>query len=728
MAGPNLLIGNGKVLTHTIESDQGGGGKKAYPYTIQRARERLHAGIAEIADALDRLPDAAKPRGEGTGLITVHPAFMAKTLMPKAIFARAGLRALGSRQTHITPTHDARVRIPDGAQPAAELYVAGTSQAFRELDALLMSEETSKSLQDEFRRLEAVRVLDSSDRLIQLDGPDAQVAIEIVIHGDRGDDFLLDALEVYSQTCGVSLRRKKMLGVPGLIFMPGLATRSGLIRFATFTALRAVRRLPTLRLSRPVIRHRLTVQAPSLPDADALDRTLKVVVFDGGLGASDFNRWCHEEIPQELQHTHADYLSHGTEVTSALLFGSVEHDATTLPAPFFDVVHQRVIGLNDESDVDLYDCMSRVDRVLQNGDVDFANLSLGPRVAVDDGQPHAWTAMLDGHLAQGRTLMTVAVGNDGYLPNGVGRIQPPADAVNALSVGAANSRDFMWGRADYSCYGPGRSPGLVKPDGLAFGGTEQQPLVLLNPFAGGLTGVQGTSFASPLALRAAAAARAVAATDLSATTLRALMIHRAERTDAHDPLEVGWGRFPESPEELLTCGNDEVTVIYQGHIEAGGTMRIGIPIPSLPIGVDLFIKATFCFASPVDPADPINYTRHGLTVVFRPRGEGSSSPFFSPGNYDSEQELRSDAHKWETVLHKAKSFRADELLDACFDVKHGAREHGLGVKNSDAPSLPYVLVATVSTRNGEPIYESVMQKYRALSPIQLREQVQLRRQ
>lgn len=726
MPGPNLLIGNGEVLAGVIERDGGGGGKKVYPYTIQRARERLQAGIVSIADALDQLPDTAKPRGEGTGLVTVHPAFLAKTRMPTGIFHRAGLRSLGSRPTSVTPENDARTRAPEGPQPAAELYIAGTSQAFRELGNMLMSDATSKAQQEEFCRLEAVRFLGAADRLIRLDGEDVQVPIEVVLHGNSGDDLLLDTFEAYARACGVSLGRKKLLGVPGLVFMPGVAPRADLSRFASFTALRAVRRLPTLRLNRPVIRQRLTVQAPALPDADALDHSLKVVVFDGGLGARDFSRWCREEVPSELGATHADYLSHGTEVTSALLFGAVERDATTLPRPYFDVVHHRMIGLNDESDVDLYDCMRRIDQVLRAGDVDFANLSLGPRLAIDDGQPHAWTAMLDGHLAQGRTLMTVAAGNDGEIPDGLGRIQPPADAVNALSVGAADSREFMWGRAPYSCYGPGRSPGLVKPDGVAFGGTEQNPLVLLNPFAGGLTGVQGTSFSSPLALRTAASARAVSATALSATTLRALMIHRADRFQAHETRDVGWGRFPESVDDLLTCADNEVSVIYQGYIEAGGTMRIGIPVPPVALGVGLVIKATFCFASPVDPADPINYTRHGLTVVFRPRGAGSSSPFFSTGNYDTEQDLRADAYKWETVLHRTADFAADQLLDACFDVDHGAREHGLKVDNSEVPPLPYVLIATVSTQKGEPIYQAVMQKYRALAPIQLRERVQLR--
>lgn len=465
MSGPNLLIGNGEVLAGAIDRDGGSGGPKAYPYTIQEARDRLRDGIAGIAEALDKLPDAAKPRGEGTGLITVHPAFLAKTQMPSGVFRRAGLRSVGSRPIMVAPSKDARVTAPDGPQPAAELYITGTSEAFRQLGSMLMSDSTTKTHQSEFCRVEAVRFLDLGDRLVRIEGQDSQVPIEVVLHGDSGDTALLDSFEAYAKDCGVQLGRHKLLGVPGLVFMPGTAARSDLARFASFTALRAVRRLPTLRLNRPVIRQRLTVQAPALPDADAIDGSLKVAVFDGGLGARDFSRWCEEFVPADLGATHADYLSHGTEVTSALLFGAIEHDTTTLPRPYFDVLHYRALGLNDESDVDLYDCMRRIDAVLQAGDIDFANLSLGPRLAIDDGQPHAWTAMLDGHLSLGRTLMTVAVGNDGNVDGGMGRIQPPADAVNALAVGACDSREFMWNRASYSCYGPGRSPGLVKPDG-----------------------------------------------------------------------------------------------------------------------------------------------------------------------------------------------------------------------------------------------------------------------
>lgn len=725
MAGPNLLIGNGNVLARQMDPSPGGGSNKTYSYSITDARTRLQPMIEGLIKTAQTVPMRAKPRDEVTSVITVHPAFQSKWNMPSQVFSKTGLRTVGSKPATVAPDKDLRKHAPIGEQPTVELYASGTIDAFQAFLDMLMSDATAKGIQRDYQKLEAIRFLNQDERLLHITGDDVRVPIELILHANGSDTALLDSLESYANECQSVIYRAKQLAVPGLVFMPGLVPREMLKNFAQFTALRAVRRLPKLRLNRPVMRQRLTIQAPEVPDADAMDQSLHVAVFDGGLGAKDFARWCTEHVPSALTDTHADYLSHGTEVTSALLFGAVSSGSSKLSRPFFNVVHHRVIGQDDEVDPDLYDCMHRVKSLLEKGNIDFANLSLGPRYPIDDGHPHAWTVMLDSCLADGKTLMTVAVGNDGDVSGPMGRIQAPADAVNALSVGSASSPGFFWGRASYSSIGPGRSPGIVKPDGLAFGGTTAQPLILLNPLSGGLSGVQGTSFASPLALRTAAAARAMSATQLSATALRALLIHKAERAEGANSLEVGWGRFPEAPEDLLTCGDHEVSVLYQGSIAAGHTMRIALPIPSVPIGVKFRIKATFCFTSPIDAADPVNYTKHGLTVAFRPRGPESSAPFFTSTGYGNEQDLRRSAYKWETVLHRDCSFDAEELLDAYFDVDHGAREHGLPVKNSKTPSLPYVLIATIASERGEAIYQLVRQKYRALAPIQLRSQVRI---
>ncbi|TOH97746.1 hypothetical protein CGI69_23380, partial [Vibrio parahaemolyticus] len=69
------------------------------------------------------------------------------------------------------------------------------------------------------------------------------------------------------------------------------------------------------------------------------------------------------------------------------------------------------------------------------------------------------------------------------------------------------------------------------------------------------------------------------------------------------------------------------------------------------------LKATFCFNAITDPEHPLHYTRSGLDIVFRANEEkvsgdaehADTKTFFSVGNlYETEEELRDDAHKWET--------------------------------------------------------------------------------
>ncbi len=724
MPGPNLLIGSGESLTTELPPPGGASSTKAYPYSLERARQRLLPQLQATIAALRMLPDMAKPRGEAASLVTVHPAFLSKWQIPSKVFAAAGLRGVGSKATEVEPEHDARVRMRPGPKLAADLYLSGTQRSFEDLMGLLMSDDTGKGHQLELRRIERIRLQDPSDRILHIDQANGEVAVEVVVHGDGHDEELIGALSNYARHCGADLQLNKRFMVDGLVFIPGMAAAEQLERLALFSAIRAIRKLPALRLHRPSMREHAAGPAPALPTAAAVNAEVKVLAFDGGIGVRDFDLWTSEQVPAALVRTHADYLAHGSEVTSALLFGSVAPGATELPQPYFKVEHHRVVGADDEADVDLYDCMRRIDSILKSAGAQFCNLSLGPRMFIDDDHPHAWTCMLDKHLAAGTCLATVAVGNDGDLDGEAGRIQPPADAVNALSVGAATSEDWMWDRAPYSCRGPGRSPGRVKPDGLAFGGAAGQPLVLLSPYMKGLCALAGTSYAAPLALRVAAGAVAITETKLSATALRALMIHKCESATGHQPTHVGWGRFPQSVDALLSCADNEATVLYQGYLAAGKPIRAKLPVPAVPLGTRLNIKATFCFASPVDPADSLNYTRHGLTVVFRPRGEGSTDEFFSASSQRSEDELRRDAHKWETILHRYRSFPAEQLLDACFDIQHGARAQGRAVKTKDVPPLPYVLIVTITSDTAEPVYNNVLQRYRSLQPIRLRTRVE----
>jgi hypothetical protein len=141
------------------------------------------------------------------------------------------------------------------------------------------------------------------------------------------------------------------------------------------------------------------------------------------------------------------------------------------------------------------------------------------------------------------------------------------------------------------------------------------------------------------------------------------------------------------------------------------------------------IKATFCFATQTDPQDPINYTRSGLEVRFRPHDKKRTDPnqlhadtskFFQAKDvFVDESSLRTDAHRWETTLHKSRSMRASGLRNPVFDVHYNAREGGRNAKSAD--KIPYALIITVESKSTRNLYNKILQRYptilEALAPV-----------
>ncbi|WP_456763798.1 S8 family peptidase [Bradyrhizobium sp. USDA 4463] len=208
---------------------------------------------------------------------------------------------------------------------------------------------------------------------------------------------------------------------------------------------------------------------------------MRVAVFDGGVKAdAQLDPWVRRKKTKNIAGAVPEFQNHGTAVTSALLFGPLQ-DGITAVRPYANVDHYRVLDVNTMKDdqQELYTVLERIQDVLESRPkYDFINLSLGPDLPIEDNDVHAWTAVLDQLLSDGQTLAAVAVGNSGELDwmSGNARIQTPPDCVNALSVGGCDRRGAGWQRATYSSIGPGRSPGIMKPDGLAFGGSSREPI------------------------------------------------------------------------------------------------------------------------------------------------------------------------------------------------------------------------------------------------------------
>ncbi|MBO1567066.1 S8 family peptidase [Yersinia pseudotuberculosis] len=729
MNDKNMLLGYGETLTGSVKLKRGGGDKnKPYTYTENKPviSEQLKELIAEISD----VPQSALPEGKAVAKFVLHPTFLAKSYFPVGIFNRFLLESIGSKAVKIKPRKDIKTRGRKDEYTTACIYVSGKKENFQLFLDALNKDTLTKGQQDDFITLESISMLEISDKVKIINSHNV-MNIEVALHTPDNTSVVVDTFELFALQNGAIVDKARSIKVKGLTFMPIKANKDVALKLAEFSFLRTLRELPELRVSEPVI-SRSIVQTThlDLPSEGAVNPNLKVAIFDGGLGVDDFSPWVTEYTFNENGSTSAKLLSHGQDVTSTVLFGVVSFDTEKLKVPYCNIDHYRVLDSNvNNSDVDLFDVLIRIKSVLDQTKYDYINLSLGPRLPVDDDDVHVWTSTLEEILAKGETLCTVAVGNDGHLPTSLNRIQPPADLVNGLSVGAVTSLSDVWERCTYSCVGPGRSPGYVKPDGVAFGGDFNEPFQVYSPMVNGLASTAGTSFAAPLVLRQAIALSSSLQYNITPLTAKALLIHHAESKNLNRA-EVGWGRFPHDLSEVIYCGDDEVKVIYQGVLKPSQHMRASIPFPDVPMRGCVNLRATFCFSSPVDAEHPLNYTRSGLEVTMR-KGisdkNGLTFPLFNLKNvYADENEQRIDAHKWETTLRSEHKFKPNELTNPCFDIIYYGRDCGMPINVDELEELPYVLIVTLSAEEMPDLYNLIRQKYQTLQPIQVQQQIILR--
>lgn len=727
MADKNLLIGFGETLTAEVTPPRGGGGKK-HPYTFMQAQKRLMPQVQALSSRIQNVPSEAAPDNNVVACFTLHPAYFGKSYFPETVFDNSGLRNIGSKGTRIKPEISTNSKLPD-EQATTTLYMEGRPENFDAFQSILETGPT-KTEQKEISQFENIQFFEPNQKIKYIKPDVSEHKLEVVLQTGGRIDLISQCFEDYATSLGCKVDFARSLRSGGLLFLPVDADSAVIDQLAAYTHLRVVREMADLRIQKPsIFRHNSSVAIPELPKESAIDTKVNVAIFDGGIGVNDFDKWCRE-VTYSAATTNAAYLAHGQEVTSTVLFGHIQEGQTKLPRPYSNIDHYRVIDPTNDQDVDLFDVLHRIKSALTSKKYEFANISLGPRLPIEDDDVHTWTAILDEVIAQTGTLTTIAIGNDGEEKPELNRIQPPSDMVNGLAVGSATTTDSSWVRAPYSCVGPGRSPGLVKPDGLSFGGSKEQPIKLLSPLANSVVETAGTSFASPLTLRHAIGAYTEITTPVTPLTTKALLIHFANDKKLSRS-EVGWGKFPESTEEMMFCKDTEATVIYQGELNPSKCLRADIPFPNIPMNGQVKIKATFCYFSQLDPEHSGNYTRSGLEVVFRndSRDLSKTTSFFKQKDmYETEQQARTDAHKWETTLKRERSFQVTSLHDPCFYISYHTREKSRSTTDDPLPPLPYILVVTVSQPKTTGIYNNILQRYQTLQPIQTRQRIGIRNQ
>lgn len=723
----NYLIGYGERLASDLAAPVGGAPKK-HPYSFAEARKRLAPKVKAAIKELASLPPELCPKDQAVALVTLHPTYLAKTYYPAELLKSYRLETVGSRSREVSPEKWTMKKPPESAV-TSELYIAGTRSHFQQFATDIDRLRESASGADDLIKIEDFRTQPSEEKLKPFRSHDKEPLLEVVLHAQpiREDAFILDGFEAYLRSLDLKPDLdKRRFFAEGLCFLPLRVPREVAAEVVKYSFLRLAREMPRLRQFRPVARATpgFSSFVCKLPKGGPIDQDIRVAVFDGGVRSdAKLDPWVARKKTKGLGDAVPEFQNHGTGVTSALLFGPLQ-DGVTADRPYASIDHYRILDTDTMKDdqQELYTVLERIQDVLESRPkYDFVNLSLGPDLAIEDNDVHAWTAVLDQLFSDGLTLPTIAVGNSGELdwPSGNARIQTPADCVNALSVGGCDRTGTGWKRASYSSIGPGRSPGIIKPDGLAFGGSSREPYWVLNAEKpGSAMPITGTSFAAPTALRTAIGMRAHFGKLLTPLAIKALLLHTCD-DGGHDKAEVGWGRIPADLDVIALTDEHAAHIVYQGELRPASWMRMQIPIPGDPMSGMVELTATFCFATLTDPQDPLNYTRSGLEVRFRPHDKkrkdakqlhADSSHFFQAKDvFVEETDLRADAHRWETTLHKARSMRASGLRNPVFDVHYNARIGGRNAKSAD--KIPYALVITVASKNTSDLYNKILQRY-----------------
>ena len=553
-------------------------------------------------------------------------------------------------------------------------------------------------------------------------------------------------------------------------FVPVTASRNLLERLSEFNPLRFARALSRIKVPEFTVLDKIEV-AGLVGKARAKKElpNFEIGVFDGGVDSrSGLSRWVVSEDLTPMP-PDPDWVEHGTAVCSAAIFGPLTPLNAQNAIPKAKVRSFRIYPeepANGVNDFDLYRIIPKINLAVEdpkNQHIKVFVLSSGPEFPIDDDEVNPLTAMIDKLCHEQDILFAIAAGNDGELDSPYDRIQPPADTVNGISVGAySHDKKGCYSKTTYSCNGPGRPGSQVKPDVLGFGGSSQAPFYVRTASSSQqitIDGVCGTSFAAPLVGQNAAlllhGVGDVAV--LRPQTAKAILIHDAAMNGPKCK-STSWGICDDNAENMLSCYDYESTILFNGDITFKTGIMLPIPFPevhSLDGYMDIFW--TIVYSSAVSPRSPDEYTLAGTEVYFIPhkykhdfvKKEGKKitgrktvdirdtllvdslqnlgwicSPNNKSKQYKKEIELRNEG-KWDTVFRGYKRSNANTLVDPYIHVHALARGDWSHRSPYMGPGrLSYAAVVTTRAVSKKVnLYNQVRVRWPQLIPVRIRERI-----
>jgi hypothetical protein len=764
-----LILGNGEQYIQAVTKPTTGRSPEP-PRGYDEARDLVKAGVRAALDGFEALPAAKKLPDEAVFCMRLHPDATAKSYDPAAIFSEVPeLRNVGSRYYEAGAGEVAQTRRIEKLRQKDETEVKGRlvfvqgppggfERLLRHLDR--PTSRLKQQFREEVQRVERFDTLADSEQIFGFRPDWKEGRVELVLHPSTySPEEQAHFLEGLFEEVEVDAARSRVRLYPGgPTFISCRLNRRSLAAITGANPLRAAHPLSFRNLTD--LRHAPTAAAPK-PPTTTTRSTIKIGMFDGGIDPTVPLLQGHVEEDLALAISTppvATAVAHGTAVAGALLYGPLNglKAADRLSAPPVYVVSIRALPTSDPHDVDLYEAIDVIERAVPaRNDIKVFNLSFGPRGPIDDDPVSRFTYVLDDLAYTHKVTFFVAVGNDGAV-SGLDRIQAPSDLVHGVGVGAFTMDGDGHMRAPYSCKGPGRECGKIKPDVAAFGGCENTPIHLTSVKAGLKLLSWGTSFAAPVAARLGAQSCELFERS-SALLGRALLVHTATHPGGTpDPL-LGHGCVPPGTDEILFCDDRTVTVVFQGDILPTRIVKLPIPWPSeVDIPGKVEIRWTVAALPPVNPNHPGDYTCCCLEETFYPHSskflyspaagvsdkprrlhaaddakeigsllkggwKRAAFPLSESGNqYKSEDERRALDCKWETVVRRRVSKLAKSIHDPFMTI------HAIG-RNGASKRFDYVVIVTLraSGYDGD-LYSDIRSRFPALSPIRLRTEAEIR--
>ena len=752
------ILGKGEVLTELIPTPKQPNTKKPLR-TFDAARERLLPQLEILLKQINS-SDASMRLQRVFFQVSLDYKYLAKSYYPASLVKASCWDLVGSRPW--------RQKARDG-----ELLTAP------ELARTLFLCADPIRIEDTFSRLERSNLHDKEkEDLIKIDNLGLQLAAEKFIGSES--DFEKGVLELVFHPMPErewkECRRKLDSLFPDEttpsflwnwergnetqpIFVPALLTMKDVSRIVNFNPLRAARPMPSISFPRMNKEKILRIKTPPF---NPLFRATypEIAVIDGGADVQipHLRGWVsNSDITPEP--AHPGYLEHGTAVCGAVLYGPNDFK-NKLDEPRLRVKSFRVFPVPREFglDLDLYRILDWLENIVNDPDnrnLHVYVLSFGPDMPIEDYEVNRYTAVLDKLAYQHDVLFIVAAGNTGHCHDPLNRIQPPADIVNGIGVGAYTFVGNDNGKirpTSYCCVGPGRSGSMVKPDICAFGGSEDHPFhVLLAGTDGGIAEEQGTSFAAQVVASVAGNLlyRASEPGIVTPQVTKAIIVHHARPFKKIALLKYGWGALCAGPESLMRCSANEVKVLYNGVVELKSWVRLHLPFPEkLEYDGMVHFEWTLVYACDVCPAMPDDYTLAGTEIIFRPNlfrfrysqndnfefideltDPDLAEEFLTDGwkkslhpassNYKREQQLREQG-KWDTVVRGRRRVSRDKVKQPALDL-HAIGRGDWNNKSGGPGKINYAAVVSVRVSDRKVrIYDLVKTQIPELVPVRLR--------